>query len=85
MAQTPPCHLPDIPGVTSPGAAAADEPKAEAGSSLSNHDAKPSAGTGSGASGVAPPGPPGCPRFGDPLTPLSVSLAGDDAQFEMDI
>ncbi|XP_027316311.2 eukaryotic translation initiation factor 4E-binding protein 2 [Anas platyrhynchos] len=44
MAQTPPCHLPDIPGVTSPGAAAADEPKAEAGSSLSNHDAKPSAG-----------------------------------------
>ncbi|KAI6066651.1 Eukaryotic translation initiation factor 4E-binding protein 2 [Aix galericulata] len=43
MAQTPPCHLPDIPGVTSPGAAA-DEPKAEAGSSLSNHDGKPSAG-----------------------------------------
>ncbi|XP_035167767.1 eukaryotic translation initiation factor 4E-binding protein 2-like [Oxyura jamaicensis] len=44
MAQTPPCHLPDIPGVTSPGAA--DEPKAEAGSSssLSNHDGKPPAG-----------------------------------------
>uniref|UniRef100_A0A8B9ICV9 Eukaryotic translation initiation factor 4E binding protein 2 n=1 Tax=Anser brachyrhynchus TaxID=132585 RepID=A0A8B9ICV9_9AVES len=42
MAQTPPCHLPDIPGVTSPSAA--DEPKAEAGSSLSNHDGKPSTG-----------------------------------------
>ncbi|NXC51317.1 4EBP2 protein, partial [Penelope pileata] len=41
MAQTPPCHLPNIPGVTSPGAT--EEPKAEA-TALSNHDGKPPAG-----------------------------------------
>ncbi|XP_068807084.1 eukaryotic translation initiation factor 4E-binding protein 2 [Struthio camelus] len=42
MAQTPPCHLPDIPGVTSPGSAA-EEPKADA-NNLTNHDGKPSMG-----------------------------------------
>ncbi|NXR10357.1 4EBP2 protein, partial [Semnornis frantzii] len=31
MAQTPPCHLPDIPGVTSP-ISAGDEPKADSNS-----------------------------------------------------
>lgn len=41
MAQTPPCQLPDIPGVTSPGAG--DEPKAEP-TSPSNQDGKPAAG-----------------------------------------
>uniref|UniRef100_A0A8C9FXM1 Eukaryotic translation initiation factor 4E binding protein 2 n=1 Tax=Pavo cristatus TaxID=9049 RepID=A0A8C9FXM1_PAVCR len=40
MAQTPPCQLPDIPGVTSPGAG--DEPKAEP-TSPSNQDGKPAA------------------------------------------
>ncbi|XP_062436191.1 eukaryotic translation initiation factor 4E-binding protein 2 [Rhea pennata] len=42
MAQTPPCHLPNIPGVTSPGSAA-EEPKAEV-NNLNNHDGKPSMG-----------------------------------------
>ncbi|KFV65918.1 Eukaryotic translation initiation factor 4E-binding protein 2, partial [Dryobates pubescens] len=42
MAQTPPCHLPDIPGVTSPGSAG-EEPKADTNSS--NHqEGKPSMG-----------------------------------------
>ncbi|KGL83430.1 Eukaryotic translation initiation factor 4E-binding protein 2, partial [Tinamus guttatus] len=36
MAQTPPGHLPDIPGVTSPGSGA-EEAKDE----LANHDGKP--------------------------------------------
>lgn len=57
MAQTPPCQLPDIPGVTSPGAG--DEPKAEP-TSPSSQDGKPAAGK-----RAAPPGRPravGCPR-----------------------
>ncbi|PKK28258.1 eukaryotic translation initiation factor 4E binding protein 2 [Columba livia] len=40
MAQTPPCHLPNIPGVTSPGSAA-EEPKADA-NSLNHQEGKPS-------------------------------------------
>lgn len=66
MAQTPPCQLPDIPGVTSPGAG--DEPKAEP-TSPSNQDGKPAAGK-----RTAPPGRPravGCPRAS-----LAVSCRG---------
>ncbi|NWX01860.1 4EBP2 protein, partial [Caloenas nicobarica] len=40
MAQTPPCHLPNIPGVTSPGSAG-EEPKADA-NSLNHQEGKPS-------------------------------------------
>uniref|UniRef100_A0A8D0BUZ9 Eukaryotic translation initiation factor 4E binding protein 2 n=1 Tax=Salvator merianae TaxID=96440 RepID=A0A8D0BUZ9_SALMN len=39
MAQTPPCHLPNIPGVTSPGTMTEDS-KVEA-NNLNNHDGKP--------------------------------------------
>ncbi|KAM6262978.1 eukaryotic translation initiation factor 4E-binding protein 2 [Spheniscus humboldti] len=42
MAQTPPCHLPNIPGVTSPGSAI-EEPKADA-NSLNHQEGKPSTG-----------------------------------------
>ncbi|KAF1632821.1 UNVERIFIED_CONTAM: Eukaryotic translation initiation factor 4E-binding protein 2, partial [Eudyptes robustus] len=44
MAQTPPCHLPNIPGVTSPGSAV-EEPKADA-NSLNHQEGKPSTGKG---------------------------------------
>lgn len=68
MAKTPPCHLPNIPGVTSPGEAG-EEPKADA-NSLNHQEGKPSMGK----------GPPGWGR-GDlgwrrsPLTLLSLPLA----------
>lgn len=41
MAQTPPCHLPNIPGVTSPGALIEDS-KVEVNNlnNLNNHDRK---------------------------------------------
>lgn len=39
MAQTPPCHLPNIPGVTSPGTMTEDS-KVEV-NNLNNHDGKP--------------------------------------------
>ncbi|XP_039215646.1 eukaryotic translation initiation factor 4E-1A-binding protein homolog [Crotalus tigris] len=39
MAQTPPCHLPNIPGVTSPGSVTEDS-KVEV-NNLNNHDGKP--------------------------------------------
>ncbi|XP_060097174.1 eukaryotic translation initiation factor 4E-binding protein 2 [Heteronotia binoei] len=39
MAQTPPCHLPNIPGVTSPGTMTEDS-KVEI-NNLNNHDGKP--------------------------------------------
>ncbi|NWV48268.1 4EBP2 protein, partial [Machaerirhynchus nigripectus] len=42
MAKTPPCHLPNIPGVTSPGEAG-EEPKADA-NSLNHQEGKPSMG-----------------------------------------
>ncbi|NXT24164.1 4EBP2 protein, partial [Syrrhaptes paradoxus] len=42
MAQTPPCHLPDIPGITSPGS---EEPKADT-NSLNHQEVKPSMGMG---------------------------------------
>ncbi|XP_006027963.1 eukaryotic translation initiation factor 4E-binding protein 2 [Alligator sinensis] len=42
MAQTPPCHLPNIPGVTSPGTVAEDS-KVEV-NNLNNHDGKPAVG-----------------------------------------
>ncbi|XP_028915705.1 eukaryotic translation initiation factor 4E-binding protein 2, partial [Ornithorhynchus anatinus] len=42
MAQTPPCHLPNIPGVTSPGALI-DDPKVEV-NNLNSHDRKPAVG-----------------------------------------
>ncbi|XP_043837601.1 eukaryotic translation initiation factor 4E-binding protein 2 [Dromiciops gliroides] len=42
MAQTPPCHLPNIPGVTSPGALIEDS-KVEV-NNLNNHDRKPAVG-----------------------------------------
>ncbi|KAM9063050.1 eukaryotic translation initiation factor 4E-binding protein 2 [Sminthopsis crassicaudata] len=42
MAQTPPCHLPNIPGVTSPGALIEDS-KVEV-NNLNNHDRKPTVG-----------------------------------------
>ncbi|XP_042312572.1 eukaryotic translation initiation factor 4E-binding protein 2 [Sceloporus undulatus] len=38
MAQTPPCHLPNIPGVTSPGSMTEDS-KVEV-NNLNNHDGK---------------------------------------------
>nr|XP_020830850.1 eukaryotic translation initiation factor 4E-binding protein 2 isoform X1 [Phascolarctos cinereus]XP_020830851.1 eukaryotic translation initiation factor 4E-binding protein 2 isoform X1 [Phascolarctos cinereus]XP_020830852.1 eukaryotic translation initiation factor 4E-binding protein 2 isoform X1 [Phascolarctos cinereus] len=44
MAQTPPCHLPNIPGVTSPGTLIED-PKVEV-NNLNNHDRKSAVGTG---------------------------------------
>ncbi|NWZ71312.1 4EBP2 protein, partial [Acrocephalus arundinaceus] len=44
MAKTPPCHLPNIPGVTSPGEAG-EEPKADA-NSLNHQEGKPSMGKG---------------------------------------
>ncbi|KAM9379615.1 eukaryotic translation initiation factor 4E-binding protein 2 [Phaethornis superciliosus] len=43
MAQTPPCHLPDIPGVTSPGSAATEEPRADT-NSLNHTEGKSSIG-----------------------------------------
>ncbi|XP_009959919.1 PREDICTED: eukaryotic translation initiation factor 4E-binding protein 2-like [Leptosomus discolor] len=42
MAQTPPCHLPNIPGVTSPGSAG-EEPKTDT-NSLNHQEGKPSMG-----------------------------------------
>ncbi|XP_051474073.1 eukaryotic translation initiation factor 4E-binding protein 2 [Apus apus] len=42
MAQTPPCHLPDIPGVTSPGSAT-EEPRGDS-NSLNHAETKPSVG-----------------------------------------
>ncbi|XP_005048032.1 eukaryotic translation initiation factor 4E-binding protein 2 [Oenanthe melanoleuca] len=42
MAKTPPCHLPNIPGVTSPGEPG-EEPKADA-NSLNHQENKPSMG-----------------------------------------
>ncbi|XP_019363350.1 PREDICTED: eukaryotic translation initiation factor 4E-binding protein 2 [Gavialis gangeticus] len=42
MAQTPPCHLPNIPGVTSPGTVVEDS-KVEV-NNLNNHDGKPAMG-----------------------------------------
>uniref|UniRef100_A0A674HTH5 Eukaryotic translation initiation factor 4E binding protein 2 n=2 Tax=Estrildidae TaxID=37611 RepID=A0A674HTH5_TAEGU len=42
MAKTPPCHLPNIPGVTSPGEAG-EEPKADS-NSLNHQEGKPSMG-----------------------------------------
>ncbi|KFU90051.1 Eukaryotic translation initiation factor 4E-binding protein 2, partial [Chaetura pelagica] len=42
MAQTPPCHLPNIPGVTSPGSAP-EEPRVGT-SSLNHTEPKPSMG-----------------------------------------
>uniref|UniRef100_A0A8D0F515 Eukaryotic translation initiation factor 4E binding protein 2 n=5 Tax=Neoaves TaxID=3078114 RepID=A0A8D0F515_STROC len=68
MAQTPPCHLPNIPGVTSPGSAS-EEPKADT-NSLNHQEGKPSM-------GKKPPGV----GWGDlgwrvtPLTLLSLPLA----------
>ncbi|NWX29079.1 4EBP2 protein, partial [Notiomystis cincta] len=44
MAKTPPCHLPNIPGVTSPGEPG-EEPKADA-NSLNHLEGKPSMGKG---------------------------------------
>ncbi|KAM3666661.1 eukaryotic translation initiation factor 4E-binding protein 2 [Ammospiza nelsoni] len=42
MAKTPPCHLPNIPGVTSPGEPG-EEPKADT-NSLNHQEGKPSMG-----------------------------------------
>uniref|UniRef100_A0A8C5U521 Eukaryotic translation initiation factor 4E binding protein 2 n=1 Tax=Malurus cyaneus samueli TaxID=2593467 RepID=A0A8C5U521_9PASS len=42
MAKTPPCHLPNIPGVTSPGEAG-EEPKADT-NNLNHQEGKPSMG-----------------------------------------
>ncbi|XP_062997140.1 eukaryotic translation initiation factor 4E-binding protein 2-like [Elgaria multicarinata webbii] len=39
MAQTPPCHLPNIPGVTSPGSMT-DDSRVEV-NNLNNHEGKP--------------------------------------------
>lgn len=44
MAKTPPCHLPNIPGVTSPGEAG-EEPKADT-NNLNHQEGKPSMGKG---------------------------------------
>ncbi|NWV43095.1 4EBP2 protein, partial [Grantiella picta] len=44
MAKTPPCHLPNIPGVTSPGEVG-EEPKADT-NSLNHQEGKPSMGKG---------------------------------------
>lgn len=52
MAQTPPCHLPNIPGVTSPGALIEDS-KVEVNNlnNLNNHDRKHAVGEGRGWEG----------------------------------
>lgn len=44
MAKTPPCHLPNIPGVTSPGEAG-EEPKVDT-NNLNHQESKPSMGKG---------------------------------------
>ncbi|MEJ1288212.1 eukaryotic translation initiation factor 4E binding protein 2 [Cricetulus griseus] len=50
MAQTPPCHLPNIPGVTSPGTLIEDS-KVEVNNlnNLNNHDRKHAVGEGLGS------------------------------------
>ncbi|XP_068927547.1 eukaryotic translation initiation factor 4E-binding protein 2 isoform X2 [Petaurus breviceps papuanus] len=85
MAQTPPCHLPNIPGVTSPGALIEDS-KVEV-NNLNNHDGKPTV-------VLSLKSDPVVEREGVTWGEengqlqrhcLETDSEGDDAQFEMDI